>query len=114
MNTNTLAKLRDNWEFLLSQGEKITYRAGQDLFYEGHQPYGLFVILTGQVLLKKHGKQCVEHFWEAPRGKVPELDAWMSHSPLCCQGIAVSDCEVIFLPNSLLNQFVKDGPKTIH
>ena len=40
---------------LIQVEERIDYREGQMIFYEGHQPYGLYVLRRGRVrLFQKH------------------------------------------------------------
>ena len=42
---------------LVHAEERINYKSGQVLFYEGHQPYGIYVLRKGRIRLfkKKNG-----------------------------------------------------------
>lgn len=40
----------------MQAGNVMEFKAGQMLFYKGHKPYGVFVVLSGQVNLILHQK----------------------------------------------------------
>ena len=54
----TYALIKSNLELLKAQGEKLSFRPGQMLFYEGHNPCGFFVVTRGSVVLEKEGVPC--------------------------------------------------------
>ncbi|MBX7148693.1 cyclic nucleotide-binding domain-containing protein [bacterium] len=86
-------------EKMVKNGLKLTFRAGQILFYEGHEPNGAFFILSGKVLLKK-----------APRRKQKMMDApvWLGFehvidgSLYCVTAEAIDKVEAIFIPRKVV------------
>lgn len=44
------------WSELIRQSTPIDLKKGQALFYEGHLPCGIFVIVSGEVLLFQKGR----------------------------------------------------------
>lgn len=44
---------------LVQVEKRIDYKAGQVIFYEGHKPYGIYVLRTGRIRLfkKKNGRE---------------------------------------------------------
>lgn len=100
------SSLNVEWENLLRHGQEMTLGKDQVLFYEGHYPYGLFVILEGEVVFTKEGISCGEnHFWQSPRGRVIGFDPLVEQTPSCCTSRATQDCRVVFISKTQLLPF---------
>jgi len=102
--------LKEKWDDLLKQGQSISFKAGQVLFYEGHLPYGLIVIQSGKVLFSKWGRPSSEK--KTPCGeehvvclgptKVFGIQPFFEGVPYCCSCTAASDCEGVFISKTQL------------
>ena len=85
----------------------MAFGEGQVLFYDGHYPYGLFVILEGEVGFAKEGVPCSgDHFWESPRGRVIGLDSFVKGTSSCCTSRATRRCRVVFISKTQLLPFL--------
>ncbi|KAB2842521.1 MAG: cyclic nucleotide-binding domain-containing protein [Roseovarius sp.] len=95
------------WNQALAQGQQLTFHRGQVLFYEGHLPYGVFLVRSGKVDVSSAGEICAAESWSAPQGKIFGISHVVSGSPFCCTGVAATDCEVVFIPKSRLEALLK-------
>lgn len=99
----TFFSLRLHWEELLREGRKLFFRKGQTLFYEGHIPYGLFVLKSGQVDFTGSCLSCTEeHGWASPNGEVLGMQTFLKKLPYCCTCTAKQDCQTIFISKTQL------------
>ncbi len=106
MNESLFSSLQKHWAEITDRGQALTFRQGQTLFYEGHDPCGVFVVCSGQVKLSSSGAPCRRELWESPSGKVMGLFHLFSGSPFCCTGVAKTDCEVLFISKTQLMPFL--------
>ncbi|MDX1386745.1 MAG: cyclic nucleotide-binding domain-containing protein, partial [bacterium] len=92
---------------LVPKGLRLTYKKGQILFYEGHIPYGVYLILSGKLSFSTQDTSCPE---ERPlkidEGDLYGLEALIHNAPFCCTATAKTDCVVIFLPKTSLQQIL--------
>lgn len=103
--------LPPDWEDSIARGQPVYFKRGQVLFYEGHIPYGVFVILSGRVSLLEGQTPCLrEHSHLSPQGPVYGLDAALEETPSCCTCLAEEDCRALFISKSLLQRIpiIKD------
>lgn len=108
MDEKIISALSEHWGELLKASEEMAFSRGQVLFYEGHYPYGLFVLLEGEVSFTRNNIPCREsHFWKSPKGKVIGLEPFVEDIPSCCTSMAVQDSRVIFIPKSRLLPFLE-------
>ena len=111
MQEKTLASIRANLGELLKGGQKLTFRKGQVLFYEGHIPYGVFVIRSGSVNFEQGETPCKdEHLWVSTQGKVVGLRQVLDGTPSCCTSLATEDCETTFISKTLLLPYLCEQP----
>jgi CRP-like cAMP-binding protein len=97
--------LPPGWDASVSEGQPIDFKRGQVLFYEGHIPYGVFVILSGHVSLVEGHSPCLhEHSRMSPQGLVFGLDAALEGIPSCCTCVADEDCRAVFVSKTLLQR----------
>lgn len=114
MCDSIISALKKNWDHLIKQGQDLKFHRSQALFYEGHHPYGLFVLVWGRVgFERKHGRCPEEHLWIAPSGQVIGLGAFFSGTTYCCTCTATEECRVIFIPKSQLAVFFPRQQETL-
>lgn len=111
MDEKILRSLKKKWPSLVKQGQPLKFHKGQVLFYEGHDPYGVFVVQTGKIRFERMERNLCgeEHLWTAPQGEVIGLQPFFDEHPYCCSCLALSDCEVLFIPKSQLLSFSQTG-----
>ena len=104
-------QLRSHWSELLKEGQPLTFRKGQSLLYEGHTPYGIFVLQSGRVRFIKGSASCnaAEHLCPAPQGKVIGLHHFFSETPFCCSCNAETDCRLVFISKTQLMSCMEPG-----
>lgn len=104
MNEEKFQPLKAHWDELLETGQKISFSKGQVLFYEGHSPYGIFVLKSGKVRFSVGEKPCpVDHLWKAPKGNGIGLHHFFDQTPFCCTCIALTDCKMVFISKTQLS-----------
>ena len=85
----------------------VGYKEGQTIFYQGHIPYGLFIIKKGKVHLTNHKTEV------AGDDSLPAILGWahlLKETPYCSSCVAKTDVHAIFLPKEpLLVAFRKRG-----
>lgn len=102
MKESFLKKIKEHWDELLKEGQTLKFGKGQVLFYEGHNPYGLFVIKSGKVRFTKDGKLCRgNHLWLTSKGDVVGFDSFFDGVPYCCTCTS-QDCQVVFVSKTQL------------
>lgn len=99
------------WGIVVAQGQPLTFHAGQVLFYQGHYPYGVLLVKSGKVELINRGQSCAAESWSTPQGNIFGISHVVSGSPFCCTGVAVTDCEVIFISKSELEACFVRSPE---
>jgi CRP-like cAMP-binding protein len=94
---------------LLKSGQSLTFHKGQVLVYEGHHPYGIFVLQSGKVDFYREGALCRErHLRIFPQGPVIGLDCFLNDGTSCCTCRAVEDCQVTFISKTHLIPSLKE------
>lgn len=102
MERDFSALSESQWNEAIARGQPLTFHKNQVLFYEGHLPYGIFLVRSGKVALSSGGEICAAESWSAPQGKIFGISHVVSGSPFCCTGVAAEDCEVVFISKSRL------------
>lgn len=106
MKAAIIQSISRSWKELIKEGQSLTFRKGQVLVYEGHSPYGIFVVHSGKIKFSEGGTPCViEHVWESPDGKVVGLHHFFEQTPFCCTCTATQNCQVIFISKTQLLPF---------
>ena len=112
MKQETLSHLSKDWDKLILEGKKMAYKKGQVLFYEGHEPYGIFALDTGTVTFVRKTDQgedvvdvlCGEaHTNSVSRWRVLGLSVLIDGTTYCCTCTASEDCKVVFISKTQLN-----------
>lgn len=93
-----LTKVND----LLQTGERLKFRQGQVLFYQGHHPTGLYILCHGEVLFSPANR--AEPHKQTPRllGAQPLLEG--SEHPATCT--AASDVDVTFVSRGQIQRLI--------
>ena len=112
-------RFKDEWKHLLKDGQPFSFKKGQVLFYEGHHPYGLFVLQSGDVKFSKEeeegfpleeGDRCQgcmeEHSPVLSKGRVLGLTPFFEGAPYCCTCTAKEDCRGIFISKTQLTRIM--------
>lgn len=108
MQEKTLASIQSHLDELLKNSQQLTFRKGQVLFYEGHIPYGVFVIRSGSVNFVEGETPCEDqHLWVSTQGKVVGLKQVLDGTPSCCTSVAAEDCEATFISKTLILPFLQ-------
>lgn len=102
-----ISYLSTQWPNLIDQATQLHFRRGQILFYEDHQPYGLLVVFSGKIKLDCNKKRMrTEEIYQMPQGLLIGIPPLLEISAYCCTGIALTDCEVIFISKTSLAPFL--------
>ena len=81
------------------------YRKGQEIFYKDHLPYGLFVLLAGEVEIIYDSKNSKIIAQKAFLG----FDSFMNDKPYSVTAKAQTDCQVYFLSGRDYNNLVQNN-----
>jgi CRP-like cAMP-binding protein len=73
------------------------FAEGQTIFYEGHLPYGIFILLTGEVELKYVNSKVEKVSSPALIG----ISAFMNKTVYSGTARAITACEIFFLSTSV-------------
>src|SRR5436305_1198115 len=81
------------------------FKPGQVLFYEGHQPYGLFILIDGTIEIELTEKK-VERI---NAGAILGINSFMKFSAYTGTAKAITPCKVNFLSKSTYQELVSDS-----
>lgn len=113
MREKILSALARHLPLLIKEGEIIQFHQGQVIFYEDHEPYGIYQLRSGKIKITSEKKTCSleEQILDTPHGKIFGLFPLLRKLPSCCTGTAETDCEVIFFSKTLLQPLLDEiGP----
>ena len=74
----------------------LHYPTGQTLFYEGHQPYGIYVVHSGTLVLKARKRSRAKKILISA-GTAVGLDLIVRGQPYPCTAIIQDDVELSFI-----------------
>ena len=105
-----VSKLEKSWPALIKEGQPLTFKKGQALFYEGHSPYGIFLIQSGEVEFWKEDGNTTQdnHRYTIPQGEIIGLDVFASDEVHCCTCMASEDCQAVFISKTQLLPFFEN------
>lgn len=89
---------------LLEKCGTSTYHQGQTLFYEGHMPTGLYILVRGSVVVG--GDSVVE-------AAVLGLEALLNEAAYPATAHALEDCEVAFVDKTIFQEFASQADSPI-
>ncbi len=103
MKEGALNKIKNHWKELKRQAQAVRYKKNQILFYEGHLPYGIYILKAGDLFFTRSEKECVEeHLSQIQRDRVVCVENILAKTPHSCTCYAQSDCEVLFISKTQL------------
>jgi len=110
MRDKIISALEDHLSSLSKQGELIKFHKGQVLFYEDHEPYGIYQVRSGKIKITSDKESCPieEQLLDTTKGKIIGLYPLLQGVPSCCTGTAETDCEVIFISKTLLQPLLEE------
>lgn len=89
---------------LVQAEERLNYKAGQILFYEGHQPYGIYVLRKGRIRLfsKQNGEEDLLKIVEPPQ--VLGESEFLESKPFGYSAKAETDVSISFFSRASIKQ----------
>jgi len=93
------------WRDLLKYSTELNFKDGQDIFYEGHNPYGAFIILSGDVTLTKASDS--EKKLSAPLTVPIGLDLLLTGQTYPFTAVANGPVQARFVSKGLLLKYCK-------
>ncbi|MBL7686349.1 MAG: cyclic nucleotide-binding domain-containing protein [Deltaproteobacteria bacterium] len=96
-------QIKEKIEALIPSAQVLHYKKGQILFYEGHDPYGLYILKRGRVLFERGGApvSSEKHFLSLKEGQAIHIQNMIRQSPYDCTCKASIDCEFLFISKGL-------------
>lgn len=94
-------------EEMIPLGGEMHFKKGHVLFYEGHKPLGLYVLTGGEIALSRlliDGKK--EDLTNESKD-IFGLYHLLTNTPHCAMAVAKSDVKTIFIPKSILLDFLR-------
>ena len=105
---HTVADLLHLIEQVAKNVTPLSFKADQTLLYEGHTPYGLFIVKKGEVCFEKNGRTQLLNDMKPTMLGFKHL---LSDTPYCTSCKAVSHVEAIFLPKKTFQDALEGGQK---
>ena len=87
----------DIWKQALQESTILHFNKGQVIFYQGHQPYGIFVIKSGSVVFTSQDHEEKEIHLLAPQKMPIGIDFIMGNETYPYSAVACSDVVVFFI-----------------
>lgn len=108
MGTKIIQKLESQWSKLKKQAQALHFKKGQILFYEGHLPYGIYLIESGKLVFRKDEKTCFkEHEFRIHKDRVIGLHTLLDNLSNECSCEAETECNLLFVSKTQLSHFLK-------
>lgn len=89
------------WKNQWHEATAMDFKKGQVLFYSGHLPYGIFILVSGAVKLLYEGSGCKESL-RFPETVPFGFDLIAMGTEYPCTAVTESEAKVLFLPKSSL------------
>ncbi|OGW84381.1 MAG: hypothetical protein A3C35_07140 [Omnitrophica bacterium RIFCSPHIGHO2_02_FULL_46_11] len=101
--TIPLEKVKKYLADLVQAEERVNYKPGQTLFYEGHKPYGIYILRKGRIRLfkKKNGGEELLKIIE-PAQTLGE-DEFLESKPFAYSAKAETDVSVSFFSRASMH-----------
>lgn len=97
---NTLKRIEEQVEDLCAQGGKVQYHKGHVIFYEGHIPYGIYLLKSGKIQLTRTNMEGRKENLSEAETTLLGLFHLITNTPHCATAQAKTDVEVLFIPKS--------------
>lgn len=102
-----LSAVLGNIEKLVAQGGEIHFHKGQVVFYEGHHPLGFYFIKEGKVVLSRINIKGERQDFSNQQKEIYGLFHLLTHTPHCAMAMAKTDLKMIFVPKSVVLEFLQ-------
>lgn len=111
---NKVAKVEKSWMDFLSAGQIIRFKKDQVVFYQGHNPCGVYILLSGSVFLVDQELNCPNPI-PLPLYQTIGIDLILCNQPYALTAVCQSDAVTLFLSKSILHDAFnseESAPKT--
>lgn len=92
------------WAGFLGSATPMAFKKGQVLFYEGHFPYGVFILTSGSVRLVSRVDPGIRNRGRIVAGEPFGFDFIALEVAYPCTAVADTDAAVLFIPRSTLSR----------
>jgi len=86
------------WSEWISRGTHISFRPGQVVFYQGHVPNGVYILLSGDVVATRGELGREQTVANIPLKSLIGLDPLLAESEYPYSAIVQSEAELVFIP----------------
>jgi CRP-like cAMP-binding protein len=86
------------WSEWISSGTHISFRPGQVIFYQGHVPNGVYILLSGDVVASRGESGREQTVANIPLKSLIGLDPLLAESEYPYSAIVQSEAELVFIP----------------
>lgn len=97
---------------ILHAEEHLNYKSGQVIFYEGHKPYGVYVLKKGRVRLFRRNEEAEKLVRIVVPGHILGVDEVAESQSFAFGARAETDVSVSFFSRSCLKSIVKNSDST--
>ncbi len=110
MKEGVLEKVKYHWKQLTQEAQTVRYKKGQVLFYEGHLPYGLYILKVGDLFFTRSEKKCHnDHLSRIGKDRVVCIESILTQKPNLCTCYAKTDCDVLFISKIQLSHCLDEN-----
>jgi len=104
------------WDKLVQESTLLGFKKDQTLFYQGHLPYGVFIIASGKVDFISEDNDGQKEVIGAPLNTPIGIDLHYDNYPYPFTAIARGPVVAFFIHKSSLNKILKpdSGKSSIH
>lgn len=92
---------------LVEKGGEVHFQKGHVIFYEGHHPPGFYLLIRGEVTLSRMTIKGERENFANPQKRYFGLFHLLTHTPHCAMATAKTDCQMIFIPKSVVLDFLE-------
>lgn len=92
---------------LTALGGEVRFQKGHAIFYEGHLPYGFYVLKKGSVGLSRVTLTGLREDLTNEGKDVFGLFHLLTNTPHCAMGTAKSDVQMVFVPKAAVLDFLR-------
>lgn len=102
MEMKEIREIKENLKRFAEKAEKVFLQKGHVLFYEGHAPYGFYILKKGGIRFSRTNMRGQKVFLPVGETKIFGLYHLVTNTPYCATAEAKSDLEVLFIPKSIV------------
>ena len=90
----------------------VIFEDGELIFKEGQRPFGIYIVLEGQVKISKYGFEGREYIVRfAKRGNIVGYRSFLGEECYSCSATAISETKLCFLPGDEILKLIKTNTK---